>query len=175
MPRAPPISSPLILPYSCLIRCTSRVDPQHTIFPVSCCLLHLRSNNYIPLSILLSNSPQAFLNVTDQASHPYKTTDKITVLYILVIMFFMCKSDDKIRILDQWTETVPYFNLLLIFQACNCKFSVSLPNVWTLTYFRGFRGLYKFGIRSILTEGLKTTVALLCTIRTSAVYPNMFW
>jgi hypothetical protein len=35
------------------------------------------------------------LNVRDQASHPYKTTDKITVLYILIFIFLDSKTEDK--------------------------------------------------------------------------------
>ena len=35
-------------------------------------------------------------NVSDQVSHPHKTTGKITVLYILIFKFFNSKLDDKI-------------------------------------------------------------------------------
>jgi phosphoglycerol transferase MdoB-like AlkP superfamily enzyme len=41
------------------------------------------------LSTLFSNtvSPRSSLNVRDQVSHPYKTTVKIIVLYILIFKF----------------------------------------------------------------------------------------
>jgi len=43
----------------------------------------------ILLSALFSNtlSLRSSVNVRDQVSHPYKTTGKITVLYILIFMF----------------------------------------------------------------------------------------
>ena len=40
--------------------------------------------------ILLSS-----LNVSDQVSHPYKTTDKIIVLYILIFKFLDSNLEDK--------------------------------------------------------------------------------
>ena len=47
----------------------------------------------ILLSTLLSNtlSLRSSLNVSDQVSHPYKTTGKITVLYILNFMYLDSK------------------------------------------------------------------------------------
>jgi hypothetical protein len=43
----------------------------------------------IPLNTLFSNtlSLRSYLNVSDQVSHPYKTTGKIIVLYILIFKF----------------------------------------------------------------------------------------
>jgi hypothetical protein len=40
------------------------------------------------------------LKVRDQVSHPYSTTDKITVLYILIFRFFDMRREDK----RFWTE-----------------------------------------------------------------------
>jgi hypothetical protein len=47
----------------------------------------------ILLSILLSNtlSLRCSLNISDQASHPYKTTGKIIFLYILIYIMFTAK------------------------------------------------------------------------------------
>jgi hypothetical protein len=44
----------------------------------------------IPLSTLFSNtlSLRSSLNVSDQVSHPYKTTGKIIILYILKLQIF---------------------------------------------------------------------------------------
>jgi hypothetical protein len=50
----------------------------------------------IPLSTLFSNTPSLYssLNVSDQVSHPCKTTDKIIVLYILIFIFLDNKLEE---------------------------------------------------------------------------------
>ena len=52
----------------------------------------------ILLSTLFSNtlSLHCALNVSDQVSHPYKTTSKILVLYIVIFKFLDSKLEDKI-------------------------------------------------------------------------------
>jgi hypothetical protein len=52
-------------------------------------LLHHSLVQIFFLRTLFSNtfSPRFSLNVTDQVSHPYKTTDRIVVLYILTFTF----------------------------------------------------------------------------------------
>jgi hypothetical protein len=56
----------------------------------------------ILLNTLFSNtlSPCPFLNVRYQASHPYRTTVKIIILYILIFMFLDSRRKDK----RFWTE-----------------------------------------------------------------------
>jgi hypothetical protein len=56
----------------------------------------------ILLSTLFSNTPSlcSSLNVRDLASHPYKTTGKIIVLYILILKFFDSNREDR----RFWTE-----------------------------------------------------------------------
>jgi fucose permease len=51
----------------------------------------------ILLSTLFSNTLSLFsyFNMRDQVSHPYKTTGKITVLYILMFKFSEIRQEDK--------------------------------------------------------------------------------
>ena len=57
----------------------------------------------IPLNTLFSNSLslRSSLNISDQVSHPYKTTVKIIDLYILIFKFLDSKLEDK-RFCTEW-------------------------------------------------------------------------
>ena len=71
-------------------------------FPHSLLISSLLSPNII-LYILFSNtlSLRSSLNVSGQVSHPYKTTGKIIVLYILIFECLNSKLEDK-RFCIEW-------------------------------------------------------------------------
>jgi hypothetical protein len=52
--------------------------------------------------------------VTDQVSHPHKTTGKIIVLYTLIFIFFENRQEDK-RFWTEWKVAFSEFNLVLIY------------------------------------------------------------
>ena len=53
------------------------------------------------------------LTVSNQVSHPYKTTGKMIVLYILISTFLCIKLEDK-RFCTKWYQAFPDISLLLI-------------------------------------------------------------
>jgi hypothetical protein len=68
-----------------LIRTDVSEDRIASIFRVHECTLSLCSS----------------LNVRDQVSHPYRTTGKIIVLYILICMFFDSRRENE-RFWAEW-------------------------------------------------------------------------
>jgi hypothetical protein len=59
----------------------------------------------ILLSTLISKNLSlcSSLNVIDQVSHPYRTTGKIIVLYILMFKFFNSNQEDR-RFWTKWSK-----------------------------------------------------------------------
>ena len=85
-PHAQPISFFSILsPTQYWVRSTNHLAPRYAISSIPTVTSSLLAPNIL-LNIMFSKtlSSLSSRNVNDQVSHPYKTTDKIIVLYILI-------------------------------------------------------------------------------------------
>jgi hypothetical protein len=92
-------SSPL--PYY-LVSLRPKYSPQHPVLNtlgtgyLNCLYAYKRKSASPVLNALNTLSLGSSFNVSDQVSHPYKTTGKIVVLYILIFIFLDSKLADKI-------------------------------------------------------------------------------
>ena len=73
-----------------------------SLSPSLCSFLHslvalflLSPNNLLKMVFSNTLSLHSSINVSDQVSHPYTTTSKIIVLYILIFKFLHSKLEDK--------------------------------------------------------------------------------
>ena len=83
-----------------------------------CSFLHsLVTSSLLGPNILLNTlfsstlSLRSFLNVSDQVSHPYKTRDKIIVLYIMDSKFCDSKLEDKMFCTEWFTSTTEHLTI----------------------------------------------------------------
>ena len=107
------------------------------IFPLSSFLhspvtLSLLGPN-IFLSTLFSNilSLRSSLNVSNQVSHPYRTTDKITVLYIFIFTFLDNKCNTKDSATNDSQHSLSSLLKGVSFRWVRASFE---PNLYLLTY-----------------------------------------
>jgi hypothetical protein len=70
----------------------------------------------------------------DQVSHPYNTTRKITVLYILIFRFFDIRREDKI--LDWISKHSPNLMYSWFHHECHSDLFVSSPSIWIFPPFQ---------------------------------------
>jgi len=94
--HSPPILfSSIVSPELYLESSTDQEVPHYVAFSISCYLVPQGSN--ILLSTLFPNTLilRSSISVSDIVSHPYKTTGKIIVLCILVLILLDRKYEDK--------------------------------------------------------------------------------
>jgi hypothetical protein len=70
----------------------------------------------ILLNMLFSNtlSLRSSLNISDHDSHPYKTTGKIIILYVLIFMPLDIQLEDN-RFCTEWQQAFPDHSALTFF------------------------------------------------------------
>jgi len=86
----------------------------------------LCSNLFLSTLFLNTLSLCLSFNVSDQDAHPYKTTGKTVVLYILIFTYLHSKLEDK-RFCTEWQQAFPEFTLLLISSCIEFGFVRVIP------------------------------------------------
>jgi hypothetical protein len=88
-------------------------------------------NTLFSKTLSLCSSP----NVRDQVSHPYSTTGKITVLCILIFIFFIWDGKTKDYGLNNSKHSL---NLIYSWfhHECHSDLLVSSPIIWILLHFQ---------------------------------------
>ena len=76
----------------------------------------LRPNILLNTLFSYTLSTRASLNVSDQVSHPYKTTGKTIVVCILIFIFLKSKLNET-GCCTEWQQAFSDFNLLLIYSS----------------------------------------------------------
>jgi len=94
-------------PHSCRLDHRTILGEYRSLSSSLCSFLYSVTSSLLGTNILISNlfsntlSLRSSLNVSDQLSHPYKTTCKIIVRCILIFVFFDSKMEDE-RFCTEW-------------------------------------------------------------------------
>jgi hypothetical protein len=78
--------------------------------------------------------PTSPLNVSDQVSHPYKNRKSYSSVYLNLYIFNTQLDHKGYR--NEWMQTFPEFNALLIYTWKSLRFIRLFPNFWTLPPFQ---------------------------------------
>jgi hypothetical protein len=74
---------------------------------------HLGWNTRVSTLFSDTLSLRCSLNIRNQVSHPYTAAGRTVVLYILIVTFSHSRREGR-RFWNEWQQTLPEFNLLLI-------------------------------------------------------------
>ena len=141
-----------------------------------CSFLHspVTSSILVPntlINALFSNtySLRSPLNVSNQVSHPQKTTGKIIVLYMVTFTFLDSKLEDK-RFCTEWWQALPDFSLLLIYSWTDFSFVKVVPKCWnSFTLSKDLLSLFILWVRPAFWSRDMTTYLVLSAFTSSPV------
>ena len=106
VPHNSPISTYLTLSSETVVRSANPEASDYTVLSV---LLLLLPQGLISSSAPFVPSAYVLVVITDQVSHPCKPTDTITIVHILILIFFDGRREDE-RICIEYLQTFPELN-----------------------------------------------------------------
>jgi hypothetical protein len=100
--------------------------PHYARSPASCHLISLVSKYFLSTLFSKTLSLCSSFNVRDQVSHIYRTTGKLTVLYILIFTYLDSRQEGK-RFWTEWYQALSEFNPILISSGIKFLFVTVVP------------------------------------------------